>query len=394
MSLTVRYNNIAAISRQNLLKSDAAMNTSLRKLSSGLNVESARDGAADMALGSRLSSEINSLNTVSRNAQQGVSMLQIAEGGLAQIKDVLVRLKVLSTQASSGHLSAQERALVNTEYQSMLSEIDRLANDTVFNGVDLINQNQQLSGAASAVFGGNANVLEIAGGGVYTGGTAAFNIASAAGGPNGSQFYIELVEHAGSPVQETLRGTIEAGLISGGTLASGTAVQLTSLTPGSSSYVNISLNSGFTVSTVNSSIRYSGSEDVSLGFKVGTGSNANEDSISVNVQGATVAALGISTSSVTSIALADVAGAAVKNAIDIVNNARAELGSYQARLENSERSVLMTAEYIQSAQSVKIDLDVAQEMAKFTGEQIVMQAGVSMVAEAIRMPQQLGVLFQ
>src|SRR3990170_4923360 len=151
MALTVLSNYAANVAHRNLTVADMAATSSLTKLSSGSRVVSAKDDAASMAIGSRLNSTVNSLKQASVNAGQGVSMLQIADGAMAKVNDVLIRMKTLAVQAGSGQLSGTERAMLNTEYQALLSEVTRIAASTDFNGQELVNGSQTTGGAGAGI---------------------------------------------------------------------------------------------------------------------------------------------------------------------------------------------------------------------------------------------------
>ena len=163
MSLNVISNYAANVAHRYLVGSDAAASSSLAKLSSGQRVVSAKDDAASLAIGSRLNAEVQAMRQASVNAVQASSMLQIADGAMAKVSDIIVRMKTLAVQAGSGQLSNTERNMLNTEYQSLLSEVDRIANDTEFNGVNMVagNATTQTSINAQAA---SANFVEAADG--------------------------------------------------------------------------------------------------------------------------------------------------------------------------------------------------------------------------------------
>lgn len=138
MSLTASFNLAASVANRQLGRNDAALTTALAKLSAGSRVVSARDDAASLAIGSRLNSDAQALKQAAVNAGQASSMMQIADGAMGKIGDILVRLKTLAVQAGSGQLSNAERGMLNTEYTSLVDEIDRIAGDTEFNGQSLI----------------------------------------------------------------------------------------------------------------------------------------------------------------------------------------------------------------------------------------------------------------
>ena len=143
MALNIISNFAANVAHRNLVISDRQVSSSLAKLSSGSRVGSAKDDAASLAIGSRLNAEVQAQRQAMVNAGQATSMLQIADGAMAKINDILVRMKTLAVQSGSGQLGSTERALIDTEFQALVSEIDRIAKDTEFNGVTLINGSTQ-----------------------------------------------------------------------------------------------------------------------------------------------------------------------------------------------------------------------------------------------------------
>ena len=136
MTLNVVSNYAADVAHRNLLRTDMEASSSLAKLSIGKRVISARDDAASMAIGQRMNAEVMGLKQAVVNAGQANSMLQIADGAMSTISDMLTRMKVLAMQASSENLGATERGFLDT---ALITEIDRVANDTEFNGTKLIN---------------------------------------------------------------------------------------------------------------------------------------------------------------------------------------------------------------------------------------------------------------
>ncbi len=138
MSLTASFNVAASIANRQLARSDAELTSSLAKLSAGSRVISARDDAASLAIGARLNADAQALKQAAVNSGQAASMVQIAEGAMGRIGDILVRMKSLSIQAGSGQISSTERAMLDTEYTQLRDEIDRIAGDTQFNGKQLV----------------------------------------------------------------------------------------------------------------------------------------------------------------------------------------------------------------------------------------------------------------
>ena len=145
MPLNVVSNYAANVAHRNLQATDIAASNSLAKLSIGKRVVSARDDAASMAIGSRMESEVMGLKQAVINAGQANSMLQIADGAMSTLSDILTRMRVLAMQADSQNLGATERSFLDAEFQALIAEIDRVANDTEFNGTKLINADTTLT---------------------------------------------------------------------------------------------------------------------------------------------------------------------------------------------------------------------------------------------------------
>lgn len=142
MAITFNTNLAALGAQRNIGISSNAASSSLNKLSSGSRIPTAKDDAAGLAIGSKLKSEVAGLTQAANNASQAVSMLQIADGALSSIGDVLQRMKTLAVQSSSGQLDDASRSLLNQEFTNLQSEIDRVASLTNFNGTTLLNGGQ------------------------------------------------------------------------------------------------------------------------------------------------------------------------------------------------------------------------------------------------------------
>ena len=156
-TLNVVSNFAANVAHRNLSQSSSEATNSVAKLSAGTRVLAAKDDAAALAIGSRLNSEVNSLKQAGVNAGQAISMLQIADGAMSRTNDILVRMKTLAVQSSSGQLSDTERGMLNEEYTALRSEVDRIANDTEFNGTKLLSG----SDTFSATLAGTATAIEV-----------------------------------------------------------------------------------------------------------------------------------------------------------------------------------------------------------------------------------------
>src|SRR5574340_1216586 len=131
--------NIASLNAQrNLTGSQGALQTSLQRLSSGLRINSAKDDAAGMAISDRMTSQIRGLNQATRNANDGISLAQTAEGALSEISNNLQRIRELAIQSANSTNSASDRASLDAEVQQLIAEISRVASQTSFNGLNLL----------------------------------------------------------------------------------------------------------------------------------------------------------------------------------------------------------------------------------------------------------------
>jgi len=392
MSMNVISNYAANVAHRNLMVSDAAATSSLAKLSSGSRVVSAKDDAAAMAIGARLNSTVNALKQASVNAGQGVSMLQIADGAMARVNDVLVRMKTLSVQAGSGQLSSTERGMLNTEYQSLVSEVTRIAAATDFNGQQLVNGSLTTAGAGIGTSGSFAVADGVAGITAHGLSTATSDNYTLSYSTTGNTFTL-------SDGTNSYSGAIASSALSGGAMATGAAVKLTAVGTSAAGDAVISLNTSFSASTnvtssTSNGLHFTGSSTTSFSYKVGAGTDATKDVITVSVDGINAANLGISGTDITTTATADAASDLISIAIDTLNTARSTVGAYQNRLEFASANLSSAIENSEAARSNLLDLDIAQEMTTFTSKQILTQAGVSMLAQANQMPQNLLKLFQ
>jgi flagellin len=165
MAMTINTNLSASIANRALTETTRAMDRALARLATGQRVESARDDAASLAIGSRIRSELASLRTRQANIAQANSVMQIAEGLYQRVDDMMVRMRSLATQAQSSNLSSVERAMLDTEYQQLRAEADRLSRNTTFNGNAIFNFdefNMQATGYSATYSGASGHNTQYA----------------------------------------------------------------------------------------------------------------------------------------------------------------------------------------------------------------------------------------
>jgi flagellin len=138
MAMTINSNIVSLNAQRNLSMSQSSLATSMQRLSSGLRVNSARDDAAGLAIADRMNAQVRGINVAIRNANDGISLAQTAEGALATVTDALQRMRELAVQAQNGSNGTSDRANLNTEYAALSAEITRIASQTKFNGTAIV----------------------------------------------------------------------------------------------------------------------------------------------------------------------------------------------------------------------------------------------------------------
>ena len=411
MGLNIISNYAANVAHRNLSASDEAATRSLSKLSSGTRVVSARDDAASMAIGARLNSEVQSLKMATVNVGQANSMLQIADGGMATIDDILVRMKTLSVQASSQNLSSVERGFAYSEFDTLRDELDRVADSTKFNGIQLL-AGKDVLGIDPTVFSAGAADIGAAAGFV------SFDIASDANGVKAADAVTVDVTTTGTTTVMTLTNSntglsqsIDVTEFAAGGDKALTGTQTDKLSFGQLG-ITVTLNANFSTTTVGAGID-SGTDAATLTigadagaapeltFKIGSGNDATQDDLKFQLTITKSTTLGTAggqkISDITNFDDAAAASAAIEvvgDAISQLQTARSAVGVGQNRLDFASKNLASSIENNESARSTLLDLDVAAEMTSFSSKQILVQSGVAMLAQANQMPQNLLRLLQ
>src|SRR6478672_10408958 len=152
MTMSINSNIVSLNAQRHLTESQSSLATSMQRLSSGLRVNSAGDDAAGLAIADRMNAQIRGTNVAIRNANDGISLAQTAEGALATVTDALQRMRELAIQAQNGSNGTGDRGNLDTEYQQLSLEVGRIASQTKFNGTAIIG-----AGATTTVFQVGAN---------------------------------------------------------------------------------------------------------------------------------------------------------------------------------------------------------------------------------------------
>ncbi len=273
MAQVINTNLQSLNAQRNLNTSQSSLATSIQRLSSGLRVNSAKDDAAGLAIANRMDAQVRGMNVAIRNANDGISLAQTAEGALGKVTDMLQRMRELAVQSNNATNSSSDRVSLNQEFQQLSSEISRTLAATTFNGTTILNSSATLT------------------------------------------------------------------------------------------------------------------------FQIGAGTNSATDQMSISTAnipaGSGVAAVIVSTASITGTAGATAAMTDIDTALDEVNSARATFGAMQNRFESIIANLQVGAENQTAARSRIMDADFAAETAALTRAQILQQAGTAMLSQSNQVPQQV-----
>ncbi len=378
MALTASTNSTANTALRYLSQNNAAASNSLAKLSSGSRIVKASDDAASLAIGTKIKADVTALKQAQVNAGQASSLLQVADGGLSQTTDILMRMKALAVQAQSGSVSDNERGFLDKEFKALSGQIDAIAAQTKFNGTELLSGNvaTAFSAIGTGIDGSGAVELKLTGGAEAGAYTVAYDDATGVlSVTKGSGLGAESQAVTLDNTDTSFTGTVAFEQF--GLEVAFTAFDLDT--------VAISANNTATVTSG------------AMSFQVGVSST---DTIDVTIADIRTSALGDGTNTLSddgsgspaSIGTAAKAASAVDiidGALSQINEARADVGALISRFEFASANVATTIENLDSARSTLLDVDMASEMSNFSSKQVMMQASVAMLAQANQMPQQL-----
>ena len=368
----INTNTLSLNAQRNLNTSQSSLSTAMQRLSSGLRINSAKDDAAGLAISQRMTSQINGLDQAGRNANDGISLAQTAEGSLGTIGDNLQRIRELAVQSANATNSSSDRAAIQTEVTQLLSEVDRVANQTSFNGVKLIDGSFN-----SAVFqvGANANeTITVAS--LADANVAALGSVTAASGQSSAVTGISALGAVGAG--KLLINGVDVGASIG---AAGSSQQRVGQVVDAinNSATTTGVNAAFDTST-GKIVLTSGATIAATGTDDGTATGFNISAS--NGSGTAATTTGLTTLSVGSFAGATLAIQQVDSALQQVNSARASLGAIQNRFSSVVDNLSTTSENLSASRSRIRDTDFAKETAEMTRTQILQQAGTAMLAQA------------
>ncbi len=389
---TINTNIMSMNAQRNLSSSQGALATSMQRLSSGLRVNSAKDDAAGLAISERMNTQVRGLNVAARNANDGISLSQVAEGALGKVGDMLQRMRELAVQSANASNNADDRKALNAEVTQLRQEIDRVAKTTSFNGTKLID-----GSFANATFQVGANAGE---------GISIDSIVSAKTSSLGDT---DVFMSAEITVADGASGAVLPA-VSGGTY-SVNGVELGALAEAATGADRASqIVAAINAKSSDSGVFAREVKDAATGEVTGYqlfADTALDTATGGNIAGLTgaSAALGAVTGAATasvytlgdngttdgvninSFGDSQLAMKVIDNAINAINSSRADLGALQSRFENAVANISIAGENISAARGRIVDADFAKETASLSRAQILQQAGTAMVAQANQVPQ-------
>ena len=387
MSLTINTNVNSLTAQRNLAMSQSSLATSMQRLSSGLRVNSAKDDAAGLAISERMNAQVRGLTVAARNANDGISLSQTAEGALSKIGDMLQRMRELAVQSANATNSTTDRAALQAEVDQLKSEIGRVATTTKFNGTALLDGSFTAQAFQVGANAGETITLDsianaqLAGLGTlttpdtttYSQSLAAVTFTDPAVGIAAGDLTINGVSIV------TADGAADAAAATAALKASFDAAKAGS---GATALANVTMDAAGVISSTDATLTIGGTLSNLGGVAAGT-----TDGTPTVVPGTTEN--GIANLTIATAADAASAMTAIDSALTAVNTARGTLGAVQSRFENAISNIQVTAENLAAARGRIVDADFAMETANLSRASILQQAGTAMVAQANQLPQQV-----
>lgn len=430
--MSVINTNVKAIVAQNALSvNNRSISDAMQQLSTGKRINSAKDDAAGLAISQKMTSQIRGLNQAVRNANDGIAMLQTAEGALVEVTNMLQRMRELAVQAATDTNTSDDRAYLDLEYQQLTREITRIADNTQWNGMNILDNSQVGTGGQASSpstsgsevrnvkfhVGANADqTIDIALKDFSFGtGTAAvasekeFNFAGAAADSLSGAAIFSVTFGGSVSITATIGTAVAASTV---TEAEATTIfdALKSAINARSGFENVSVTrAGSTINITDSVGRSISNMSSSLNGTTFTAiTKATNSTFDTSIAGGSVA-VGASTpgatavfsgtarindTSITSLTSANTAIGRLDSAIKNVNNERATMGSVINRLTYATDNLSSISMLATESRSRVLDTDYAKATTELAKTQIIQQAATAMLAQANQQPQSVLSLLQ
>ena len=383
MPLSINTNVASLTAQRAMLNSNQQLETAYERLSTGQRVNSAVDDAAGLALGTTLQSQVNGMNQAVRNTNDGISMVQIAEGALDEATTILQRMRDLAVQAANDSLGSVERGYLQTEHNKLADSLDDVLGAALFNGQTLINTSGSTPTTTTKTIHIGANETDTLD--VTFDGLSA-DILSVASGD---------IALATTSSSSAVAEVVKVGLVAGATADSNDVLSITidgtNYTVGigtadSTASIAAAINAHTTVAALITASTYTGGltltrdstgpqDDTSISITASSTYHALDSDVFVATQGASATSGAVD------------ALTAIDTAINIIAADRAALGASQNQLESTVRNLANVAENTSAAVGRIMDTDYAAETANLTKAQILQQAATSILAQANAQPQ-------
>ena len=377
---TINTNMSANIAANSMTRNERSMSSTMERLSTGLRINSAKDDAAGLAISSKMTSQVRGLNQAVRNANDAISMIQVAEGAMKEVTNMFQRMRELAVQSISDSNTNADRTALNNEYKQLSAEVQRIAENTQWNGTNI------LDGARTATtfqIGANASQTIQ----VNFGDLANNSVTAATTAANST-----VADDGGATNTIAVTGTVAAG-------------DTISFKTDNNNHVTVTLTAA--QATALNDNTASGDADVASGDYTGTLTTATAGAIEniavvdgdLVVRAATDDAAGksfaisdiivsrgthspVGASDITSSTLANTALGVLDTAIEGVNSTRAGLGASMSRLEYASDNLQNVSQNTQAARSRVLDADYAAETTELARTQIIQQASTAMLSQA------------
>ena len=385
--MRINQNIMAMNAYRNLSGTDTALGKSLEKLSSGYRINRAADDAAGLVISQGLRAQISGLKQATRNAQDGISVVQTAEGALNEVQTMLNRMRDLAVQAANTATNdSAARTAAQAEVTQLKAEIDRITGSTKFGQQALLDGSFGITSAVKTGFNATDNY------------TVSASDAFAINVDGGGSVTVNLTAgtYTGSQLASHMQSAIRSAMTGGGTYTQAQADKITVESTAVGAGFALSIKGAlantktFTLAdgagTPLAELALTGSITAASGsggvFQVGAN---NGDTIAVTLASVSSSGLGIGAIDIS----ADAAGAItlLDAAISTVSTTRGNLGAIQNRFESTIANLQVATENLSSSESRIRDTDMAAEMTNFTKQQILQQAGTAMLAQANSVPQ-------
>lgn len=405
--MRINYNVSAMLSNNALANNDNLLSQSLQRLSSGLKINRAKDNPAGLAMAKRMNAQLEGLAVANQNASDGISIIETADGAMTEVSEMLQRINELAIKAANGTMSDNDRETVQDEVKQLKEEIERISQVTEFNGQKLLNGEFEWKGF---VYGDDPDFPVSVSGYSKEVPAKRYQIDSLTlekeyEWDDENKEYVETGEYVvtafqlldydpndptkadGFPSAGDIRVTMKGNLL---TLKGVNDFEMTLDLTGAKPEIENRLNAmGDTVTIPGFTVDATGIGAMRL--QIG----ANEGQVlEIDIPAISLRNMGIEDVDVRTEDGALDAIEAVDGAIKFVSAVRGQLGAYQNRLESTVNSLDITSENMTAAYSRIMDVDMAEEMTKYTTYQVLTQAGTSMLAQANERPSQVLQLLQ